>query len=68
MARTEIGPEPAREEVWWAMALEWADKNGADIVNSSWIWQRKTKTKTNGRKTSVVAKAANTALEKEFSL
>ena len=35
LARTEIGPAPAREEVWWAMALEWADKNGADIVNSS---------------------------------
>ncbi|MDD3741017.1 MAG: S8 family serine peptidase [Bacteroidales bacterium] len=35
LARTEVGAEPAREEVWWMMAVEWADKNGADIINSS---------------------------------
>lgn len=65
LARTEIGPEPAREEVWWAMALEWADKNGADIVNSSLGYgKERRKLKQMDGKTSVVAKAANTALEK----
>jgi hypothetical protein len=35
LARTEVGPEPKKEEVWWVMGLEWADKNGAQIVSSS---------------------------------
>ena len=35
LARTEIEPEPFKEEVWWAQGAEWADKNGADIINSS---------------------------------
>ena len=35
LARTEIDPEPFKEEVWWAQGAEWADKNGADIINSS---------------------------------
>ena len=65
LARTEVGPEPAKEEVWWAMALEWADKNGADIVNSSLGYgKERRKLKHMDGQTSVVAKAANTALEK----
>ena len=36
LARTEIGnKEPFSEEENWIAAAEWADKNGADIVNSS---------------------------------
>jgi hypothetical protein len=35
LARTEIDLEIYREEVWWLMAAEWADKNGAHIINSS---------------------------------
>jgi subtilisin family serine protease len=36
LARTEIGNrEPFSEEENWIAAAEWADKNGADIVNSS---------------------------------
>ena len=36
LARTEIGSkEPFAEEEYWVAAAEWADKNGADIVNSS---------------------------------
>lgn len=65
LARTEVGPEPAKEEVWWAMALEWADKNGADIVNSSLGYGiDRHKLKDMDGNTSVVVKAANIALEK----
>jgi hypothetical protein len=36
LARTEIAAvEIHKEEVWWMMAVEWADKNGAHIINSS---------------------------------
>ncbi len=36
LARTEIGSkEPFAEEEYWVAAAEWADKNGADIINSS---------------------------------
>ena len=36
LARTEIGSrEPFSEEENWVAAAEWADKNGADIINSS---------------------------------
>ncbi|MFA7401249.1 MAG: S8 family serine peptidase [Bacteroidales bacterium] len=35
LARTEISIEPGKEEVWWMQAMEWADKNGADIISSS---------------------------------
>lgn len=35
LARTEIGPEVFAEEEYWAEAMEWADKNGADIISSS---------------------------------
>ena len=35
LARTEFGLEIKKEEVWWMMAVEWADKHGAHIINSS---------------------------------
>ncbi len=35
LARTEINREPFSEEINWLAAVEWADKNGADIINSS---------------------------------
>ena len=64
LAKTEVDAEPYKEEVWWAEAVEWADKNGADIINSSlgytkdrhYTWQM------DGR--SYVAKAANIAARK----
>ena len=64
LARTEINTEPLKEEVWWVQALEWADQNGADIVNSSLGYgkQRYQVKQMNG--TSMVAKAANTAARK----
>ncbi|MCK4920134.1 MAG: S8 family serine peptidase [Bacteroidales bacterium] len=35
LARTEVNPEIFEEEENWAAAMEWADKNGADIISSS---------------------------------
>lgn len=35
LARTEVNSEKAKEEVYWMEAVEWADKNGANIINSS---------------------------------
>ena len=35
LARTEVEAEPFKEEVWWQMAVEWADQNGAQIISSS---------------------------------
>jgi hypothetical protein len=36
LAKTELAAlEIHWEEVWWMMAVEWADKNGAHIINSS---------------------------------
>ena len=64
LARTEIDPEPFKEEVWWAQGAEWADKNGADIINSSLGYgkDRRWTKDMNGR--SYVAKAAQKAVEK----
>ena len=64
LARTEIEPEPFKEEVWWAQGAEWADKNGADIINSSLGYgkDRHWTKDMDGR--SYVAKAANKAVEK----
>lgn len=64
LAKTEVDPEPYKEEVWWAQAAEWADKNGVDIINSSlgytrdrhYTWQM------DGR--SYVSRAANLAARK----
>lgn len=65
LARTEVASEPKKEEVWWVQALEWADQNGADIVNSSLGYgkQRYVLKQMDGH-TSIVAKAANTAARK----
>ena len=64
LARTEIEPEPFKEEVWWAQGAEWADKNGADIINCS-LGSGKDRHWTMAIVgTSFVAKAANKAVEK----
>ncbi len=65
LARTEVEAEIKREEVWWVQALEWADKNGADIVNSSLGYgsDRYCIRDMNGER-SMVARAANTAARK----
>ena len=65
LARTEVTTEPKKEEVWWVQALEWADQNGADIVNSSLGYgKQRYMLKQMDGKTSMVAKAANTAARK----
>ena len=65
LARTEVATEPKKEEVWWVQALEWADQNGADIVNSSLGYgKQRYMLKQMDGKTSMVAKAANTAARK----
>lgn len=35
LARTEVNTEIFAEEEYWAAAMEWADRNGADIISSS---------------------------------
>lgn len=64
LAKTEVEPEPFKEEVWWSQAVEWADKNGADIINSSLGYgkDRHYPWEMDGR--SHVAKAANMAASK----
>lgn len=64
LAKTEVDPEPYKEEVWWAEAVEWADKNGADIINSSlgYTKDRHYTWEMDGR--SRVSKAANLAARK----
>lgn len=65
LARTEVGLEPAREEVWWLMAVEWADKNGANIINSSLGYGAdRYKVKILDGKSSLVTRAANMAASK----
>lgn len=66
LARTEhVRFEPFSEEENWLEAIEWADKNGADIVSSSLGYTRKRyfKEEMDGR-TSFVSKAARIALSK----
>ena len=64
LARTEIESEPFKEEVWWAQGAEWADKNGADIINSSLGYGKDRHWTKDMDGTSYVAKAANKAVEK----
>ena len=64
LARTEIDPEPFKEEVWWAQGAEWADKNGADIINSSLGYGKDRHWTKDMDGSSYVAKAANKAVEK----
>jgi len=64
LAKTEVLAEPFAEEEYWLAAVEWADKNGADIINSSlgYTHQRYFREQMDG--TSLVAKAGNIAFEK----
>lgn len=64
LARTEINSEPFKEEVWWMQAMEWADKNGANMISSSLGYgkERHYTYEMDGR--SYVAKAANMAAAK----
>ena len=62
LARTEVNAETAKEEVYWMMAVEWADKNGADVINSSLGYgaDRHNTTDMDGQKC-LVTRAANMA-------
>lgn len=65
LAITEINGEKKKEEVWWTMAMEWADKNGADIINSSVGYGMELyNTKDMDGRTAIVSKAANIAARK----
>lgn len=66
LARTEHASfEPFSEEENWLAAAEWADKNGADIINSSlgYSFHRYFTSDMNGHK-SLVARAAGIAASK----
>lgn len=66
LARTEHAvKEPYSEEENWLAAAEWADKNGADVINSSlgYTYHRYFEEEMDG-KTSLVARAANMAASK----
>ena len=64
LARTEIEAEPFKEEVWWQMAVEWADKNGANIISSSLGYGKERHYTRDMDGTSYVAKAGNLAARK----
>jgi serine protease AprX len=65
LARTEINTEPAKEEVWWMQAVEWADKNGANVINSSLGYGKsRYYVEDMDGKQSLVSKAANMAAAK----
>ncbi|MBP5677024.1 MAG: S8 family serine peptidase [Bacteroidales bacterium] len=64
LARTEVNAEPFKEEVWWQMAVEWADKNGANIISSSLGYGKDRYYTKDMDGTSYVAKAANMAARK----
>jgi serine protease AprX len=66
LARTEMSVrEPFSEEINWLKAMEWADKNGADVINSSlgYTYHRYFTWDMDGKK-SLVARAANMAARK----
>jgi hypothetical protein len=65
LAVTEINIEILKEEHWWIAALEWADKNGAHIVNSSlgYGYHRYFPEEMDGRST-LISRAANKAAVK----
>ncbi|GAC1374840.1 MAG: hypothetical protein NVSMB30_18230 [Hymenobacter sp.] len=66
LARTEqLGRERYAEEEAWLAAVEWADRLGADIINSSLAYteQRYFPEQMNGRR-SLIARAANLAARK----
>jgi serine protease AprX len=65
LARTEIWREPFFEEEYWLAAVEWADRHGAHIINSSlgYSYHRYFPEEMDG-KTSLVAEAAAIAFRK----
>lgn len=66
LARTEMSKrEPFSEEENWVAAAEWADKNGADIINSSlgYTDSRYFPEQMNGKK-SFISRGANMAAKK----
>lgn len=65
LARTEIRREPLAEEKYWLAAVEWADRMGADIINSSlgYVFHRYFPEEMDGQ-TSLVARAARIAARK----
>ena len=64
LARTEVNTEPKKEEVWWQMAVEWADKNGAQIISSSLGYGKDRYYTKDMDGQSLVAKAGNMAARK----
>ncbi|MBR3528801.1 MAG: S8 family serine peptidase [Bacteroidales bacterium] len=64
LARTEVNTEPFKEEVWWMMAVEWADKNGAQIISSSLGYGKDRYFTKDMNGQSYVAKAGNMAARK----
>ncbi|MBP5556758.1 MAG: S8 family serine peptidase [Bacteroidales bacterium] len=64
LARTETGLENRVEEVWWQMGMEWADRNGANIINSSLGYGKDRYNPDEMNGTSLVAKAAQMAAAK----
>jgi len=65
LAKTEKNSEKYSEELYWLAAAEWADKNGADIINSSlgYTGKRYFNWQMDG-KTSFATRAANIAARK----
>lgn len=64
LARTETYLEQKKEEVWWMMGMEWADRNGANIINSSLGYGNDRYNPADMDGTSLVARAANMAAAK----
>ena len=65
LARTEITREVYSEEENWLAAVEWADKNGADIISSSlgYTYKRYFPNEMDGKST-LVTRSANMAASK----
>ncbi|MBR4230286.1 MAG: S8 family serine peptidase [Bacteroidales bacterium] len=64
LARTEVEPEPFKEEVWWMQAMEWADRNGANLISSSLGYGKDRYYTKDMDGKSYVAKAGNLAAKK----
>ena len=64
LARTEVEPEPFKEEIWWMQAVEWADRNGANIISSSLGYGKDRYYTKDMDGKSYVAKAGNLAARK----
>lgn len=64
LARTEVEPEPFKEEIWWMQAMEWADKHGASIISSSLGYGKDRYYTKDMNGTSYVARAGNIAARK----